>query len=941
MLILKEIEEMKKIYLIDGMSLVFRAYHAMIKSGLTNKAGEPTFALFAFTNIITNFIENYEPEYAAVVFDRSEPTFRHNMFPEYKANRAEFPEDLAPQLIKIKELLDLLKIPQIEKAGYEADDIIGTISKMASKDNWEVLCLTSDKDFYQLVDDNIRILKPGMRGEDFSIIGREGVYDKFGVLPEQVIDVQALWGDSVDNIPGVKGIGEKTAIPLIQEFGSIENLYDNLDKIEKKSVLKKLEENKENAFFSKKLVTINTEVPIDEDLDFCKFSVPKFKELDEFFAENGFNTLRKRWFERSLNTPEAEEFEPIQEHSDIDNIEKKYSFVSSIEQVKEIMAYFGKFDILSFDLETDSLDRDNCGVVGMSFAVKEGEAFYIPTDGLNSSKKVDNGNSLFADSDEIKIWDSMLPFLEVIDIIKPILEDKNIGKIGQNAKFDSYILKRFGINVTPIVFDSMVASYVLNPDDKHNLDDLSNKWLNYSPVPISSLIGEKKSKQISMRDVDPKEISDYACEDADLALKLKNRLSIELDKDSKLKSLANNVEFPMIEVLTDMEATGAAIDEKALAELSIEITEEAKILTSKIYDEAGIEFNIDSPKQLGHILFEKLFIPPVKKTKTGYSTDVQVLTELAEYHPIAKYILEYRSLVKLKSTYIDALPKLVNPLTGRIHTTYNQTVASTGRLSSTDPNLQNIPIRSEKGKEIRRAFVPQDKNNLILSADYSQVELRIMAFICQDEKMINSFKEGIDIHASTAAVLFDKPIEQVNSDDRRIAKTVNFGIMYGLGSFGLSQRLSIGRKESKEIIDNYFEKYPGIKKYMDKVILDTRETGYSETLLGRRRYFIDINANNQNLRAAAERAAINMPIQGTASDMLKIAMINIHSDMKSLKLKSKMMLQVHDELVFEVIPEELDILKRTVNSGMQNAVSLGEVPIVVDMGIGKNWLEAH
>lgn len=932
---------MKKIYLIDGMSLVFRAYHAMIKSGFTNKIGEPTFALYGFTNIITNFIEKYEPEYAAVVFDRSEPTFRHNMFTEYKANRDEFPQDLVPQLAKIKELLDLLNIPRIEKAGYEADDIIGTISKMASRENWEVYCLTSDKDFYQLVDDNIKILKPGMRGEDFSIIGREGVLDKFGVAPEQVIDVQALWGDSVDNIPGVRGIGEKTAIPLIQEFGSIENLYDNLDKIEKKSVLQKLEENKENAFLSKKLVTLMIDVPIEEDLEFCKFNSPHFKELDEFFAENTFNALRRKWFDRSLNSLETEDFEQVKEHSNIDEIEKKYTFVSSIEQLKEIALYFEKFEILSFDLETDSLDRDNCGVVGMSFSVKEGEAFYIPTDGLNSSKKSDAGNSLFADENEIKIWDSMLPFMQVIKIIKPILENKKIGKIGQNAKFDTYILKRFGVNVSPIVFDSMVASYVLNPDDKHNLDDLSKKWLNYSPVPISSLIGEKKSKQISMRDVNPKEISDYACEDADLALKLKNRLSLVLNNDEELKSLAENVEFPLIEVLTDMEATGVAIDEKALAELSIEITEEAKILTSKIYDEAGIEFNIDSPKQLGHILFEKLFIPPVKKTKTGYSTDVQVLTQLAEFHPIARYILDYRSLVKLKSTYIDALPKLVNPLTGRIHTTYNQTVASTGRLSSTDPNLQNIPIRSDKGKEIRRAFVPQNKNNLILSADYSQVELRIMAFVCKDEKMINSFREGVDIHASTAAVLFDKTLDAVNSDDRRIAKTVNFGIMYGLGSFGLSQRLSISRKESKEIIDNYFEKYPGIKKYMDWMIHDTRETGYSETLLGRRRYFPDINASNHNLRAGAERAAINMPIQGTASDMLKIAMINIHSEMKLLKLKSKMMLQVHDELVFEVIPEEMDILMQTVNSCMLNAVTLGDVPIVVDMGIGKNWLEAH
>lgn len=932
---------MKKIYLIDGMSLVFRAYHAMIKSGLKNKSGEPTFAVFGFTNIITSFIENYEPEYVAVVFDRSEPTFRHDMFPEYKANRAEFPEDLVPQLAKIKELLDLLNIPKIEKAGYEADDIIGTISKMASKEGWETFCLTSDKDFYQLVDDNIKILKPGLRGEDFSIIGREGVFDKFGVTPEQVIDVQALWGDSVDNVPGVKGIGEKTAVPLIQEFGSIENLYQNLDKIEKKSVLSKLENNKENAFLSKKLVTIMTNVPIDEDIKSCKYNNPKFKELDEFFAINGFNTIRKKWFERSLKLNPEIDFKQEDEHSNIDQIEKNYKMISSIEKLKEKVSDFKSYNILSFDLETDSLDRDNCGVIGISFSVKEGEAFYIPTDGMPKEKLAKYSNSLFEEKEEIKIWDTMLPFTEVLEAIKPILEDKNIGKIGQNAKFDAYILRRFDIKVSPIVFDSMVASYVINPDEKHNLDELSKKWLNYSPVPISSLIGEKKSKQISMREIDPILISDYACEDADLALKLKNELSKSLNSEVKLKKLAEDIEFPMIEVLTDMENEGVAIDKDALAELSIEITEEAKRLTELIYEEAGIDFNIDSPKQLGHILFEKLFIPPIKKTKTGYSTDVQVLTQLADSHPIARYILDYRSLVKLQSTYIDALPKLINPTTGRIHTTYNQTVASTGRLSSTDPNLQNIPIRTEMGKEIRRAFIPQEKGNLIFSADYSQVELRIMAYICGDEKMINGFKDGMDIHSATASVLFEKSIDDVTSDDRRIAKTVNFGIMYGLGSFGLSQRISISRKEAKEIIDNYFEKYSGIKKYMDVTVETCREKGYAETLCGRRRYFPDINASNHNLRTAAERGAINMPIQGTASDMLKIAMIAIRKDLIEKSLKSKMMLQVHDELVFEAYPNEIDTLKDIVINRMQNAMSLGEVPVVVDTGIGKNWFEAH
>jgi DNA polymerase-1 len=934
---------MKRLYLIDGMSLVFRAYHAMQRSGLKNKNGDPTYAVFGFTNLITSFIEKFDPKHVAVVFDRSEPTFRHEMFEEYKANRDEFPEELIPQLKKIKELLDLINIPRIEKAGLEADDIIGTLSKEASKEKWEVFCVTSDKDFYQLVDDNIKILKPGLKGEDFSIIDYDGVKDKFGVMPDGVIDVQALWGDSVDNIPGVKGIGEKTAIPLIQEFGSIENLYENLDKIEKKSVRTKLENNKENAILSKKLVTIKIDAELYECIDDCEFGDPKYDDLDKFFAEQNFSTLRRKWRERAAIAGIGEKLSEVKDHETIEDVKKDYQFIDTKTKLNDLVKKIEKAEILSFDLETDSLDRDNCRIIGFAFAIKEGEAFYIPTDGLTGDDEGTSKNkTLFDDdSDKIKVWQSMLPFNDVLDKLKLVLQNKDIKKIGQNIKFDTYILNRFGVEVSPLYFDSMVASYVIDPDQKHNMDELSKKWLNYAPVPISSLIGEKKSKQISMREVDPKTISDYACEDADIALKLMKKLNDEIIEDDKLKKLAYEIEFPMIEVLTRMEAAGVAIDKDALNELSEKITGEAEDLTKKIYYEAGIEFNIDSPKQLGHILFEKLNIPPVKKTKTGYSTDVQVLTQLAETHPIASYILDYRSLVKLKSTYIDALPKLINPKSGRIHTTYNQTVASTGRLSSTDPNLQNIPIRTELGKEVRRAFIPQDNDNIILSADYSQIELRIMAYICGDEKMIKGFEEGVDIHAATASVLFDKKLDEVDQDDRRIAKTVNFGIMYGLGSYGLSQRIGIGRKEAKEIIDNYFEKYPGIKKYMDMTIESCREKGYAETLCGRRRYFKDINSGNHNLRTAAERGAINMPIQGTASDMMKIAMIKIDEDMRKAGLKSRMMLQVHDELVFEVHPNELDDLKDIVVQDMQDALHLGDVPVEVDTGTGSNWFEAH
>ena len=525
-------------------------------------------------------------------------------------------------------------------------------------------------------------------------------------------------------------------------------------------------------------------------------------------------------------------------------------------------------------------------------------------------------------------------------MLKPIFENQEIGKCGQNIKFDAFILKRYGIDLEPIVFDTMIASYILSPDEQHNLDALSKKWLNYTPIPISTLIGEKKNKQISMKDLNPQEISDYACEDADLALKLKNILEEELKKQN-LIDLATKIEFPLIKVLTQMEFNGIAIDKEFLNQYSLELKKEAADLTQKIYKEAGTEFNIDSPKQLQHILFEKMLLNPIKKTKTGYSTDVQVLTELAQTEPIAQMILDYRQIMKLNSTYVEALPKLINKKTRRIHTTYNQTIASTGRLSSTDPNLQNIPIRTEMGSKVRQAFIPGQPENYILSADYSQIELRIMAYYSKDEHLIKAFQDGLDIHSATASILFDKTIEQIDSNMRRIAKTVNFGIMYGLGSYGLAQRLGISRTEAIEIINNYFKKYPGIKKYMDNTIAFTQKNGFAETIFGRRRYFPDINSSNYTLRTAAERAAINMPIQGTASDLIKLAMIKIHNTMKKNNLKSLMMLQVHDELVFEVFPEELETMKNLVKTNMETAVSLGDIPILVDIGIGKNWFEAH
>ncbi len=946
---------MDKLYLIDGMSVVFRAYHAMQRSGLKNSNGEPTFALFAFVNILTTLLQKERPENIAVVFDRAEPTFRHKIYKEYKANRAAFPEDLVPQLARIKQFLDLIAIPRVEKAGFEADDIIGTFSKLASEKKIETVCLTNDKDYYQLVNDYVKLYKPETKGKTgFNIIDISGVFDKFGVIPEQVIDVLALIGDSSDNIPGVKGIGEKTAIPLIQKYNSIENLYEHIDEIEKPSVKKKLIEGKENALLAKFLVTIKTDVETNEKLEDLHWGTPDYHSLDNFFAEAGFFAIRKHWAERGLLdgidiAPSAPA--PLQNENNADNTKHRYIHIKNESLLDEMLNDLFNKPIISVDLETSSLNRQTCDIVGIALCAEEKKAYYISvfTDNKkdNAEDKSFSDDSLFANIDdkndedsEIKFRDELLPLSYVLEKLAPILENSKYGKIGQNIKFDTFILSRFGCELSPVVFDTMIASYLLNPDTAHNLDALSQKWLNYKPIPISSLIGAKKSEQKSMRDIEPSRIAEYAGEDADLAFRLYNMLKPELEKEQLIK-LAEEIEFPLIEILTKMERNGIAIAPEMLSELSKKISAGIDELSKKIFDEAGEEFNIDSPKQLAEIMFNKMQIPAGKKTKTGFSTNVTVLTEIAPFYPIAEYVLEYRQLKKLNATYIDALPKLISPETGRIHTTYNQTIASTGRLSSTEPNLQNIPIRTELGKEIRRAFIPGRPDAVILSADYSQVELRIMAYMSGDKNLIESFRQGLDIHSATAALLFDKTLDEVDAPQRRVAKTVNFGIMYGLGAFGLSQRLGISRNEAKTIIENYFEKYPGIKQYIDDTIQFVEKNGYAQTLLGRRRYFKNINSKNHNLKTADERAAINLPIQGTASDMLKIAMINIDKEMRRQGFKSLMMLQVHDELVFEVFESEVSALTELVVKQMESALLLGDIPLLVDTGTGKNWLEAH
>ncbi len=928
----------KRLYLIDGMSIVFRAYHAMKSTELRDKNGEPTGAILGFVNIITSFLERESPEYMAIVFDTEHPTFRNELYKQYKANRDSFPEDLAPQLLKIKKFIHLIGIEQIEVPGFEADDVIGTIAKKSAQEGYEVVCLTNDKDYYQLVDEKISLMKPSRKGEDFEIVRRSQVFEKFGVKPEQVVDVLALIGDTSDNIPGVKGIGEKTAIPLVQEFGSIEKIYENLDKIEKTSIRTKLENDKESAFLAKKLVTIDTNIQKDFNLEEMKLRTPDYYGLDKFFEELSFIQIRQRWQQKGNISVNFDKTNNSQLNN-IDNIKINYQIVTN-SALRKIINYLSSFEIIAFDIETDSLDRQSCEIVGVSFAAKPNEAFYIPIakrkdDGLFSIK-----GTLFDFSNGEENKEDGIPFEMAISEIKKILENPQIAKCGQNAKFDAFILKRFGINIYPIVFDTMVADYLLNPEVRHNLDALSERWLNYKPIPISDLIGENKKQQISMRDVPIDIVSKYACEDADLVIKLKNVLEKELEK-TEMTKLANEIEFPLVSVLTDMEYEGVKVDRNVLQSISVELNEEILKLKKTIFNYAGKEFNIDSPKQLGEILFDKLKIKALKKTKTGYSTDASVLSELAAKHPIAETLLEYRQLMKLKSTYVDALPELINPRTGKVHTNFNQTVASTGRLSSTDPNLQNIPIKTDKGREIRKAFVPTRENNVIISADYSQIELRVMAFISKDKNLTEAFKQGLDIHSATASLLFNTDIDKVDSQKRRIAKTVNFGILYGLGSFGLAQRLGISRTEAAEIIDNYFKKYSAIRDYINNTIEFVRKNGYAETLCGRRRYFQDINSKNSNLRAAAERAAINMPIQGTASDMIKIAMIRIHNRLLNDSYKTRMIMQVHDELVFDVPEKEVKSVSHLIESEMSSALSLGEVPVAVDIGVGKNWFEAH
>jgi len=937
---------MKKLFLLDAFALIYRAHFALSKNPRFTSGGLNTSAIMGFTNTLLEVLKKENPSHMAVVFDTSAPTERHIDFADYKAHRQAMPEDLSTAIPYIIRLIEGFNIPVIFADGYEADDLIGTLAKKAELEGFTVYCMTPDKDFGQLVSENIFIYKPARMGNGMEILGVKEILEKWEIdHVEQVIDILGLWGDAVDNIPGIPGIGEKTAKQLIKQYGSIENIISNSHELKGK-----LRENVENfaeqGLISKKLATIMLNAPVDLDVDALHVDEPNRDMLEPLFAELEFRTLGKRIFgdEFSIadikSAPSSGQMDLFGNHEiqestgsnerteaslpqlplsfkNISNTEHNYHLTDTPEKRSNLINLLKVNSAVCFDTETTGLDANNCELVGLSFSVRQGEAWYVP---------------LPADQNECRT---------VLNEFKSVLENPLISKIGQNIKYDILVLKWYDVHIQGELFDTMLAHYLIDPDSRHNMDLLAENYLNYSPVSISTLIGEKGKNQGNMRDAEIEKVKEYAAEDADITLQLKNVFEPILKSVNAWK-LAKDIENPLVYVLADIEREGVRIDQDALVEFSKTLETDIRQFEKTIYDKAGVKFNIASPKQLGEVLFDKLKLDPqAKKTKTGqYQTGEDVLLRLANKSDIVSDILDFRQLQKLKSTYVDALPQMINPRTGRIHTSYNQAVASTGRLSSNNPNLQNIPIRTERGREVRKAFIPRDNDHVLLSADYSQIELRIIAEISKDENMMEAFVNGLDIHTATAAKVYGIALEEVNSTQRRNAKAVNFGIIYGQSAFGLSQNLGIPRKEAAEIIENYFSTYPNIKKYMNDTMNFARENGYVETIMGRRRYLRDINSANQTVRGFAERNAINAPIQGSAADMIKIAMIRIHQDIQDHKLGSKMTMQVHDELVFDVLISEAEIMRGIISERMKNAIKM-EVPILVEVGEGKNWLEAH
>lgn len=959
---------MERLFLLDGMALAYRAYFSFINRPLVNSRGENTSAIFGFVNTLMKILNEDKPDHIAVVFDTKEPTFRHKMYGPYKATREKMPEDMSSQLDKLKEVVRAFNLPSLEKPGFEADDIMGTLARKAEKQNILTMLVTGDKDFMQLISPLIKIYKPGKGGDDWEIVDEKGVKAKFGVKPDQVTDVLGLTGDKSDNVPGVPGIGEKTAIPLIQKYRSIENLLENIDNVEQKGVRAKINEHRDKALLSKVLVTIDCQVELDIDIHQLRAKEIQKERLIQLFTELEFKGLAKKI--SSVVGPSEPAFVTAPAEPELASLAgspHSYHLIGNEKELAKLAKLLSQSKLFAFDTETTSKDPLSAELVGISISVKPGEAWYIPV-ASNPSALEEAGQlsedlvpapggqgGLFsgAPQQSKKETDgrgkeqqgSSLTLSSIKKQLSGIFADRSIGKIGQNIKYDMLVLSSHGIPVDGELFDTMVANYILRPDARHSLDSMASEHLHYKMISYDELTGTGKERK-ELRDIPVEIVSDYSCEDADFTLRLSDILGKRLS-EAKLDSLCRDVEFPLIKTLSEMEKTGIRLDTVFLKELSAELDSTLNTLTRAIHQEAREEFNINSTQQLGKILFDKLKLRTVRKTKTGFSTDVTVLESIKGEHPIVQNLLEYRQLQKLKNTYVDALPALINPGTGKLHTSYNQTVALTGRLSSSDPNLQNIPVRTELGSRMRRAFIPSEKGMLILSADYSQIELRIMAHISEDPGLIDAFINGEDIHSTTASKLFGVSPGEITKEMRRKAKEVNFGIIYGIGPFGLAARLEIRQSEAKEIIDTYFKRFPKVKQYIFDTISSARKTGYVSTLLGRRRFLPEINSRNHSVRSNSERQAINMPIQGTAADMIKVAMIKISSRIRETDQKNKkdsglirMLLQVHDELVFEVTKGREKYAEKMVAEEMSAAMPL-KVPVTVDVGVGTNWLEAH
>lgn len=921
---------MEKLFLLDAYALIYRAYYAFIKNPRINSKGLNTSAILGFVNTLEEVLTKEQPSHIGIAFDPSGPTFRHEAYEQYKAQREETPEGIRTAVPYIKDIIRAYRIPILEIPGYEADDVIGTLARQADARGVDTFMMTPDKDYGQLVTDHVKMYRPKYGDKEFEVLGVEEVKEKYGLTsPTQVIDMLGLMGDSADNIPGCPGVGEKTATKLIQQFGSIENLLAGTDQL--KGALKtKIENNKEQIEFSKFLATIKTDVPIELDMEQLKKEEPDEEKLRSLFEELEFRTLLDRKFKKENPQPAQDLFQGTlfadftadspedSKNSSLTKYNKAdfdYQLIDTEEKRKKIIDLFLTNDILSLDTETTGTDPISAKLVGLSFSIRENQAFYVPIPQNDEEAQ------------------------KIVNEFKPIYENENILKIGQNIKYDLLVLQNYGVELKGKIFDTMIAHYLLQPELHHGMDYMAEVYLNYQTIHIEELIGKGKNQK-NMADLPPTAVYEYACEDADVTLKLKNILEPQL-KENDCDRLFWEIEMPLMPVLAYMERNGVCIDREGLKETSRLYTEEMNRIEQEIHELAGTDFNIASPKQVGEVLFDRLkIVDKPKKTKTGqYVTSEEVLESLRTKHPVVEKILEHRGLKKLLGTYIDALPKLVNPETGHIHTSFNQTITTTGRLSSSNPNLQNIPVRNEYGKEIRKAFIPEE-GCLFFSADYSQIELRIMAHLSGDEHMIEAFRNGYDIHAATAAKIFKKSLEEVTKEERSKAKTANFGIIYGITAFGLAERMGVSRTEAKELIEGYFQTYPKVKEYMNRSIEMAREKGYTETVYHRKCHLRDINSHNAVVRGYAERNAINSPIQGSAADIIKIAMIRIYHRFREEQLRSKMILQVHDELNFSVYPEEKEKVQQIVIEEMEHAYSM-QVPLEADYGWGKNWLEAH